>query len=256
MVAAPEPSLEELLWTVAMARIILGPKANIQAGSQLWGTCVAAIWRQGHISTAIKCVYRTGTILWRLWLCGMQAPPNLTPLEEGADASSTVQDSWAALLNAGINDWGGLSPLTRDFVNPEKAWPHIAGLAAVTAQAGFVLLPRCVLAGIRILLDDTHQASQHSCWTLHATHSLLPTSWQQDSEQAVNDGCQCSLSCLQVDSVSRVCEQRSHLGGQQRRAWQHARRRASISRCGRPRTCKRLVPRLDIGGAQLRRQSC
>lgn len=63
-------------------------------------------------------------------------------MEEGAGAGAEAEASWAALLAAGINDWGGLSPLTRDFVNPEKPWPHIHALAAVTAAAGFTLLPR------------------------------------------------------------------------------------------------------------------
>jgi len=74
----------------------------------------------------------------------LQAPPNLTPLEEstGADGSGDVAASWSALLAAGINDWGGVSPLTRDWVNPEKAWPHVSALAEVTAAAGFPLLPR------------------------------------------------------------------------------------------------------------------
>lgn len=53
--------------------------------------------------------------------------------------------SWEALLGAGINDWGGLSPLTRDFVNPEKPWPHLAALEKATAAAGKVLVPRWVL---------------------------------------------------------------------------------------------------------------
>ncbi len=84
----------------------------------------------------------TTCTLLRAVTATMQAPPNLTPIEQGADASGSLEASWAALLAAGINDWGGLSPLTRDFVNPEKPWPHIAGLAAVTARAGFALLPR------------------------------------------------------------------------------------------------------------------
>jgi FO synthase len=72
-----------------------------------------------------------------------QAPPNLTPLEEGSDADSRgLEASWSALLAAGINDWGGVSPLTRDWVNPEKPWPHVQALAEVTARAGFPLLPR------------------------------------------------------------------------------------------------------------------
>ena len=76
----------------------------------------------------------------------LQAPPNLTPLEEGGsvDGSNGLEASWAALLAAGINDWGGVSPLTRDWVNPEKPWPHVQALAGVTARAGFPLLPRSV----------------------------------------------------------------------------------------------------------------
>ena len=56
----------------------------------------------------------------------------------GADASG----SWQQLLAAGINDFGGMSPVTRDYVNPEKPWPHVQQLAAATAEAGFVLVPR------------------------------------------------------------------------------------------------------------------
>lgn len=82
MSEAPEPDLEDLLWTIAVARIIFGPEMNIQA------------------------------------------PPNLSPgvLEK--------------LVAAGINDWGGVSPLTPDHVNPEAPWPHLDRLAAATASAG------------------------------------------------------------------------------------------------------------------------
>lgn len=72
-------------------------------------------------------------------------------MEEGAGAGAEVEASWGALLSAGINDWGGLSPLTRDFVNPEKPWPHIHALAAVTAAAGFALLPRCALGPLILI---------------------------------------------------------------------------------------------------------
>ena len=51
--------------------------------------------------------------------------------------------SWRALLDAGINDFGGMSPVTRDYVNPEKPWPALTELAAATAAAGFALVPRC-----------------------------------------------------------------------------------------------------------------
>ena len=59
----------------------------------------------------------------------LQAPPNLT------------QD-YGRLLDAGINDWGGVSPLTRDFINPEAPWPHLAALRAVTQARGYRLRQR------------------------------------------------------------------------------------------------------------------
>lgn len=68
----------------------------------------------------------------RLVLRGMnvQAPPNLS------------DDDYPFLLRAGINDWGGISPLTPDFINPEKPWPHIERLAERTADEGFELVER------------------------------------------------------------------------------------------------------------------
>ena len=60
----------------------------------------------------------------------VQAPPNLS------------DDDYPSLLRAGLNDWGGISPLTPDFINPEKPWPHIERLAERTAAAGFELAER------------------------------------------------------------------------------------------------------------------
>jgi FO synthase len=60
----------------------------------------------------------------------LQAPPNLTPLAH------------RMLIRAGINDWGGISPLTQDFINPEAPWPHIEELRATCALEGFSLEPR------------------------------------------------------------------------------------------------------------------
>ena len=88
MAEAPEPGLDELLWTIATARILFGPEANIQA------------------------------------------PPNLSP-------SALPQ-----LVAAGINDWGGVSPVTQDYVNPEAPWPHLDALARETAAAGKMLAER------------------------------------------------------------------------------------------------------------------
>jgi 7,8-didemethyl-8-hydroxy-5-deazariboflavin synthase CofG subunit len=91
MAAHPEPSLDDMLRTIALARLILGPQMNVQA------------------------------------------PPNLS------------YDDFPRLLEAGINDWGGISPVTKDFINPEAAWPEIARLQAETESRGFTLRERLAL---------------------------------------------------------------------------------------------------------------
>ena len=88
MVNAPEPDLNELLWTIAIARLIFGPTMSVQA------------------------------------------PPNLSP------------GVLPQIVHAGINDWGGVSPVTPDFVNPEAPWPHLDELARETASAGKFLTER------------------------------------------------------------------------------------------------------------------
>ncbi|HQR03575.1 MAG: 5-amino-6-(D-ribitylamino)uracil--L-tyrosine 4-hydroxyphenyl transferase CofH [Proteobacteria bacterium] len=92
MAGAPEPDLEEHLWTLAVARIVFGPAMSLQA------------------------------------------PPNLQ-----------AQDELNQLVRAGINDWGGVSPVTPDHVNPEAPWPHLAELAATTAAAGRHLAERLAI---------------------------------------------------------------------------------------------------------------
>ena len=61
---------------------------------------------------------------------GVQAPPNLNP------------GGTELLLSAGLNDWGGISPVTPDYINPRHPWPHLDALAAEHARLGFTLRPR------------------------------------------------------------------------------------------------------------------
>ncbi len=91
MAHAPEPDLNELLWTIAVTRIIFGAEMSIQA------------------------------------------PPNLSP------------GVLPQLIAAGINDWGGVSPVTPDFVNPEAPWPHLQKLATETAATGKYLQQRLTI---------------------------------------------------------------------------------------------------------------
>ena len=60
----------------------------------------------------------------------IQVPPNLSPI------------LYSTFINAGINDWGGISPLTIDFVNPESPWPDIIDVKYATEKAGYMFRGR------------------------------------------------------------------------------------------------------------------
>jgi FO synthase len=75
----------------------------------------------------------------------IQAPPNLS------------DPHYADLLDAGINDWGGVSPLTPDFINPEKPWPHLDELQRRTEAKGFRLIQR-----LPVYPEFTDQSAAHS----------------------------------------------------------------------------------------------
>jgi FO synthase len=121
MSGAPELGDDEMVRTVALARLILGGAMNLQA------------------------------------------PPNLSPAAH------------VRLIRAGINDWGGISPLTMDYVNPEAPWPHVEQLRATCRAEGFALEPRLPIypeyvddefvdpamrAVIEHALDDTELAEE------------------------------------------------------------------------------------------------
>jgi len=72
----------------------------------------------------------------------VQAPPNLS------------DENYPFLLRAGINDWGGISPLTKDFINPEKPWPHIDSLARRTAEGGLELKERLAVYPEYVYRDE------------------------------------------------------------------------------------------------------
>src|SRR5881227_3145320 len=91
MRAMPDAELHDLAATIAVARLVLGPKARIQA------------------------------------------PPNL------------IEGEYDLLLRAGIDDWGGVSPVTPDHVNPERPWPQIKELARRSAGAGYLLRERLTI---------------------------------------------------------------------------------------------------------------
>jgi 7,8-didemethyl-8-hydroxy-5-deazariboflavin synthase CofG subunit len=122
----PEPSSDDMGRTIAMARLLLGPDANIQA------------------------------------------PPNL------------AGHNYRQYLRAGINDWGGVSPVTLDHINPERPWPEIVALKQATSEEGFELrerlaiypeyinkpgyLPPRLLARVKSLVDDEGLVKKELTW--------------------------------------------------------------------------------------------
>ena len=97
MALAPEPSEDEMLATIALARLILPPDVTVQA------------------------------------------PPNL------AETGENGAPPYARYVDAGINDWGGVSPVTPDHVNPERPWPYLDELEQATEAKGYLLLERLAL---------------------------------------------------------------------------------------------------------------
>jgi FO synthase len=122
MAAVPAPSLEEYLWTIAAARVLLDPSIHLQA------------------------------------------PPNLT-------------EDFGVLLEAGIDDWGGVSPVTADHVNPERPWPALERLREVTEAAGLVLAPRLTIY--------PEMAAQHERWLDEAMR--FPVLDRADAEGLARD---------------------------------------------------------------------
>ncbi len=85
----------------------------------------------------------------------VQAPPNLSPRQI------------ELFLNAGINDWGGISPLSKDYVNPEAPWPHLDRLGEQCARAGFTLGERLAIYNEYIndeWLDPAVAAKVRAIW--------------------------------------------------------------------------------------------
>ena len=107
MAGWPEPSEDDMLATIALARLLLPQDVTVQA------------------------------------------PPNL------ADAETNGVPPYLRYIEAGINDWGGVSPVTPDHVNPERPWPHLEELEKATESRGYLLLERLAL---------------HPSYTLEAEH--------------------------------------------------------------------------------------
>ncbi|HEX2118189.1 MAG TPA: 5-amino-6-(D-ribitylamino)uracil--L-tyrosine 4-hydroxyphenyl transferase CofH, partial [Acidimicrobiales bacterium] len=107
--------------------------------------------RHGHVQEVIvqNFVPKAGTAMWNAPACppeeelwSLAAARLLLPPEVSLQAPPNLSEDFGRLLDAGIDDWGGVSPVTADHVNPERPWPEIERLAEVTAARGFELAAR------------------------------------------------------------------------------------------------------------------
>ncbi len=159
----PDAELDDLAATIAVARIVFGPKMRIQA------------------------------------------PPNL------------IDREFSLLLRSGIDDWGGVSPLTPDHVNPERPWPAIEELAGQTSAAGFRLAERLTIYPEYVLrgapwLDprlSAHVAALSDPATGLAVESAIPVGlpWQEPDDAYVAGGR--TELFAEVDTVGRTGDRRS-----------------------------------------------
>jgi FO synthase len=162
MRGVPDAELDDLAATIAVARVVLGPRMRIQA------------------------------------------PPNL------------IADQYTTMIRAGIDDWGGVSPLTPDHVNPERPWPAIDELAERTAAAGFrlaerlTIYPEYVRRGVPWLDPrlSAHVSALSDADTGLAVEdaSLVGRPWQEPDDAYVPGGR--TELFAEVDTVGRIDDRR------------------------------------------------
>jgi FO synthase len=162
MRGVPDAELDDLAATIAVARVVLGPRMRIQA------------------------------------------PPNL------------IADQYTTMIRAGIDDWGGVSPLTPDHVNPERPWPAINELAERTAAAGFrlaerlTIYPEYVRRGVPWLDPrlSAHVSALSDADTGLAVEDASPVGrpWQEPDDAYVPGGR--TELFAEVDTVGRIDDRR------------------------------------------------
>jgi FO synthase len=181
----PDAELDDLAATIAVARIVLGPKMRIQAPPNLIDVRPVSEIPRDEVS-------RNG-------------------------GPSLAGSAFSLMIRSGIDDWGGVSPVTPDHVNPERPWPAIDELATQTAAAGFQLAerltiyPEYVLRGVPWLDPRLagHVAALADPATGLAVADAMPIgrAWQEPDDAYVAGG-RTSLFA-EVDTVGRTGDRRT-----------------------------------------------
>ncbi len=108
----------------------------------------------GHVQEVIvqNFLPKPGTAMWKSdpcpedrYLRAIAMARIILPSEVHLQAPPNLSDDFGTLLSAGIDDWGGVSPVTADHVNPERPWPDLDRLRSVSKNAGFSLAPRLTI---------------------------------------------------------------------------------------------------------------
>jgi 2-iminoacetate synthase ThiH len=176
MADVPSAPLHVLRRTVAMARLAFGPVMSVQAppnlapdGAASWSARLASginDWGGASLSssTSSPIAHNSHLQTTRQRLGGNLQAHAATARRPGEGSfGSPVVCGLSEVKGCGSMGWAeclaGISPVTRDFVNPEAPWPHLSSLAATTAAAGFHLVPRLTVYP-RYLLNCSHNHDQ------------------------------------------------------------------------------------------------
>jgi 7,8-didemethyl-8-hydroxy-5-deazariboflavin synthase CofH subunit/7,8-didemethyl-8-hydroxy-5-deazariboflavin synthase CofG subunit len=187
--------------------------------------------RHGHVQEVIvqNFLPKPGTAMWRAEPCDpdefvwtVAAARVLLPAEIHLQAPPNLSTDLAGLLAAGIDDWGGVSPVTPDHVNPERPWPALDALRAATEAAGKTLAPRltvypefvcdperwlhadvrfavqCASDGEGLARDDDWSAGGHVD-PPHLVPAVLPAGWPARARTAVGEVLDGVLAGEEVD---------------------------------------------------------
>ena len=188
--------------------------------------------RHGHVQEVIvqNFLPKAGTAMWRHEACDpdeflwtVAAARTILPPEIHLQAPPNLSTDLGALIDAGIDDWGGVSPVTPDHVNPERPWPTLDALRAATEAAGKTLAPRLTVypeyvcdperwlhPDVRFAVQcasDSEGLARDDAWSAggHTTPprlvpATLPIGWPMRARTAVGEVLDGVLAGEEVDS--------------------------------------------------------
>ncbi|MEZ5374321.1 MAG: 5-amino-6-(D-ribitylamino)uracil--L-tyrosine 4-hydroxyphenyl transferase CofH [Microthrixaceae bacterium] len=219
---APERRLATLEWAGELAipfttGILVGLGESRRDRVEALAAIAESHRRHGHVQEVIvqNFLPKDGTAMWRSEPCPEDAyleaialARMILPDDVAIQAPPNLSDDFGHLLAAGVSDWGGVSPVTADHVNPERPWPERDRLIEVTEAAGFTLAPRLTVhpawaddperwldPGLRFAVLDRSDAE---CLARDDPGSVFPERIKERAAAQVADGAEVEL--IGIDS--------------------------------------------------------